>query len=75
MRYKEEMIAMLKAQVDALTTKLSKADKIEEREKDIEKTLKQTHSEMVNQGALISFEFISFFKNFRLFYTRIANPC
>ena len=47
MRYKEEQIGMLKAQVDSLSAKVAKMEDVEEREKDIERVLKQTHSEMV----------------------------
>ena len=47
MRYKEEQIGMLKAQVDSLSAKVAKMEDVEEREKDIERVLKQTHSEIV----------------------------
>ncbi len=48
MRYKEEQIGILKAQVDTLSAKVAKMEVVEEREKEIEQVLRQTHSEMVS---------------------------
>ena len=71
MTYKEEQIRMLKAQVDSLSAKVAKMEDVEEREKDIERVLKQTHSEMVS---LYLLTFIKF-SCYRHFCIKTINLC
>ena len=50
MRQKEEEIAQLKGQLEAVKGRVATIEEVEQREKEIEKMLRQTHSDMVGEG-------------------------